>query len=106
MKLKEYFPSFIQSFRLQGRDQAYFFKHKNILNVIVSLTAIESRLDKLHLVLKSIWDNNDIPKRIVLNLHPRFKNKLPHTLSELEGVHFEIHYTELDCPHAKLVPSL
>ncbi|MGB0527355.1 MAG: hypothetical protein ACPGIE_06250 [Flavobacteriaceae bacterium] len=106
MKLKEYFPSFIQSFRLKGRDQAYFFEHKNILNVIVSLTAIESRLDKLHLVLKSIWDNNDIPKRIVLNLHPRFKNKLPPTLSELEGAHFEIHYTELDCPHAKLVPSL
>tara|TARA_B100001093_G_C26858909_1_gene1028853 strand:+ start:1196 stop:2014 length:819 start_codon:yes stop_codon:yes gene_type:complete len=106
MKLKEYFPSFLQSFRLNRPDKGYFFENKNILDVIVSLTAIESRLDNLHLVLKSIWDNPDIPKSIVLNLHLRFENKLPHTLSELQGTHFEIHYTELDCPHAKLIPSL
>ena len=106
MKLKEYFPSFLQSFRLNRRDQGYFFENKNSLDVIVSLTAIESRLNNIHLVLKSIWDNADIPKLIVLNLHPRFKNNLPPTLSELQGPHFEIYYTELDCPHAKLVPSL
>ena len=70
MKVKEYFPSFLQSFRLNRRDQGYFFENKNSLDVIVSLTAIESRLNNIHLVLKSIWDNADIPKLCLLYTSP------------------------------------
>lgn len=79
---------------------------KKVLPVIVSFTSIPSRLPTLHLVIKSVLIQSYRPKKIVLWLNEELKNDIPSSLLKLPSGLFEIRFSELDCPHLKLVESL
>ena len=79
---------------------------KQRLPVVVSLTSIPSRLEKLHYTIRSVMAQTHRPDKIVLWLHSDLKIKLPKQLAMLEGDLFEIRYTELNSSHLKLVHSL
>ncbi len=79
---------------------------KKIVPVIVSLTTIPSRLDVVHFTIKSLLIQEHRAEKVILNLHKSLKNKIPKNLKKLEGEIFEIHYSEIDCPHLKLIETL
>ncbi|MGB5238917.1 MAG: hypothetical protein WBM43_01470 [Flavobacteriaceae bacterium] len=79
---------------------------KETLPIIVSLTSIESRLKSLHLVIRSLLTQSQLPQKIVLWLHQDLKEKLPGSLTKLESDLFEICYTHLRSSHKKLIHSL
>ena len=79
---------------------------KKTLPVIVSMTSIPSRLNSIHLVIKSIFNQTHLPKKIVLWLHHDLKNSLPNNLKAVESTLFEIRYSHLTCSHRKLIHSL
>ncbi|MFI2742437.1 zinc-binding alcohol dehydrogenase [Zhouia sp. PK063] len=81
-------------------------KKSNNLPVIVSLTTIPYRLNKVHITVRCLLSQTKQPEKVVLWLHESLKNQIPNSLKILEGAVFEIKYTVLDCPHVKLVPSL
>lgn len=80
--------------------------NKEVLPVIVSLTSIPSRLGTLHLVIKSILNQDKLPKKIILWLNESLKNELPKNLKKIESDIFEIHYSKLNCSHRKLIHTL
>lgn len=107
MKLKK----FLKSNRLAKRIKRIPIEklHKKSpyeIPVIVSLTSIPSRFDVIPLTVKSILMGDVVPEKIVLWLHSSLKNEIPATLKDTEGRYFEIHFTEGDSPHQKLVNSL
>lgn len=106
MKAKELPGSLYHSARLRLSKPAELLKNKNTISVIVSLTAIESRLNTLDIVIKSLFDQTVLPKKILLWLHVDLKDKVPLRLSELQNTLFEIRYCDLDCPHNKLIFSV
>ncbi|MEX0316136.1 MAG: glycosyl transferase, partial [Allomuricauda sp.] len=79
---------------------------KKSVPVVVSLTSIPSRLKSLHLVIRSLMDQDVSPKKIVLWLNTDLENKLPRALEKLICERFEIRYSELTCSHRKLIHSL
>ena len=79
---------------------------RKILPVIVSLTSIPSRLDSLHLVIRSLLLQTCMPEKITLWLHHDLRSQIPKSLEQLIGERFEIHYVDLTCSHRKLVHSL
>ncbi|WP_430426903.1 zinc-binding alcohol dehydrogenase [Maribacter litoralis] len=79
---------------------------KEEIPVIVSLTSIPSRLQKLHLTIRSVLNQNVRPKKIVLWLHHSLKNEIPNKLASLESDLFSILYSDLTCSHRKLIHSL
>jgi hypothetical protein len=76
------------------------------VEVVISLTSIPSRLSSLHLTIKSLLNQNISFEKVVLWLHQDLKNKLPSALQKLQGQRFEIHFTETNEPHGKLVETL
>lgn len=78
----------------------------NEVPVIVSLTSIPSRLNTLHLVIRSILNQERKPKKILLWLNKSLKNNVPEKISILEGTIFEIKYSDLQCSHRKLIHTL
>ncbi|CAZ97047.1 MULTISPECIES: hypothetical protein [Zobellia] len=74
--------------------------------VIVSLTSIPSRLNTLHLVVKSILNQSMLPEKIVLWLNNDLKNAIPKKLKALIGNRFEIRFSDLTSSHRKLIHSL
>jgi hypothetical protein len=76
------------------------------LPVIVSLTSIPSRLKKVHITIKSVLDQVQKPKKIILWLNEADKNHVPKSLTKLEGDIFNIKYTPLTCSHKKLIHTL
>jgi hypothetical protein len=76
------------------------------LPVIVSLTSIPSRLDIVHLTVRSLLVQSHSAEKIILWLNDSLCNHLPRSLSKLEGNRFEIRYVNLTCPHRKLIHSL
>ncbi|MFS4467376.1 glycosyltransferase family A protein [Maribacter sp. 2210JD10-5] len=74
--------------------------------VIVSLTSIPSRIRTLHLVIRSLLNQDTSPKKIVLWLNENLKPVIPKKLKKLEGDLFEIKYSQLTCSHRKLIHSL
>ena len=74
--------------------------------VIVSLTTIASRLDVVHYTILSILSQDKKPEKIVLWIYKGLKDKIPQQLKNLEGEVFEIAFSEIDCPHLKLVESM
>ncbi|TCS41967.1 glycosyltransferase family 2 protein [Reinekea marinisedimentorum] len=76
------------------------------LDVIVSLTTIPSRLNRVSYTVLSLLSQAKPPKKIFLWLHESLKEALPQSLLALEGPRFEIAFTEMDSSHCKLVPSL
>ncbi len=79
---------------------------KKELPVIISLTSIPSRINTLHLVIKSLFHQTYRPKKIVLWLNDDLKGRIPRRLRKLESSLFEIHYSALTCSHRKLIHSL
>jgi len=104
--LKELPISIYTTLRLSAKPIKRFTDQKKIIPVIVSLTSIPSRLGTLHLVIRSLMDQEVLPKKIVLWLHDDLKNSIPQKLSKLEGELFEIRFSSLTCSHRKLIHSI
>jgi len=107
MKLKEIPSAIYHSLRLQAIS---FHKRQldavNVVPVIVSLTSIPTRLQTLHLVIRSLFDQEVLPKKIVLWLNDDLEKSIPKKLKQLENELFEIRFSKLHCSHRKLVHSL
>jgi hypothetical protein len=74
--------------------------------VAVSLTAIQSRMSRLDLVIRSLLEQDLVPAKIMLWLPESLHGPLPRHLEPLLGGRFEIAYTPLTCPHKKLIHTL
>lgn len=84
-------------------------KSRNIkkeIPVVVSLTTIPSRIENVHLTIRSILAQKSKPEKINLWIHEDLKKLVTPDLKKLEGEIFEICYSKIDCPHLKLVETL
>lgn len=107
MKLKEFFPSLLKMARLKRLDPVQLNQPtERDLPVIVSCTSIPSRFHVLDKTIRSVLNQSQPPKKMLLWLHERHKGTLPKSLISMQGGKFEIRYTHLDSPHCKLVPTL
>lgn len=109
MKLKEYWPSWAmarQLAKLPIDDLLAPIPLQKVVPAVVSLTSIPSRLDTLHLTVRSLMQQTIRPSKIVLWLHEDLKNTLPESLKALQGAHFEVCWSPLTCSHRKLIHSL
>lgn len=79
---------------------------KEKVPVIISLTSIPSRLNTLHLVVRSLLVQDVAAEKIVLWLNTDLKETIPSALKKLISTRFEIRYSELNCSHRKLIHSL
>lgn len=79
---------------------------KNSVPIVVSLTTIASRLDKVHITLRSVMNQSVKPKKIILWINENDLNKIPTTLQKLTGDLLEIRTTPHTSSHKKLIPSL
>jgi len=83
--------------------------HDNSDSVMVSLTTIPSRIDRVHVTIESILRQELRPIRVVLWLTAtHFPNllKLPTPLLRQMRRGLEIYNCDTDWPHQKLLPSL
>ncbi len=107
MKVKEIPVSIYHTLRLLSKNMGALKKnYKKEIPVIVSLTSIPSRLHTLHIVVRSLLDQEVMPKKILLWLNDSLKNDIPPQLSKLLCDRFEIKFSELTCSHRKLIHSL
>lgn len=112
MKLKEIIPSLVEELKLKRLSCEDLLSQKDQVDIIVSLTSIPSRLDKLHIVIRSLLNQQVLPTKIVLWLNYDDKAHIPPDLHKATSVTcngepiFEIHYSHLYCPHRKLVHCL
>ncbi|GMN09459.1 hypothetical protein MTsPCn9_00850 [Croceitalea sp. MTPC9] len=106
MKIKEIPISIFNTLRLSALSKKALVKNGGKSKLIVSLATIPSRLNIVHLTIRSILNQSTLPEKIILWLHKDLKNKVPKKLSVLEGEIFEIHFSELTCSHRKLVNAL
>lgn len=106
MKLKEYPVSFFETIRLSCIPLEKLQEKKNTVPVVVSLTTIASRLNKVHITLRSVMSQSVKPKKIVLWINENDQNKIPNSLQKLSGDLLEIRTTPHTSSHKKLIPSL
>jgi hypothetical protein len=107
MKVKEFLPSLMKMVRLKMLDPKKLNEATaGDLPVIVTCTSIPSRFHVLDITVRSVLNQTTPPKKMVVWLHQRHQNSLPKSLTNMIGDKFEIRFTELDSPHAKLVPAL
>lgn len=107
MKLKEIPLSIYSELRLKLLNtEKLKTAQEEQIPVIVSLTSIPSRLNRIHVTIRSILDQDAQPKKIILWLYEADKKHVPENLIKLSGDIFSICYTKLNCPHIKLVPSI
>lgn len=92
-------------FRLMNAEKLKS-KTGNELPVIVSLTTIPFRLNRVFVTVRSILNQSQKPAKIILWLHESLKDKIPAQLKKLEGEIFSIQFTKLNSSHVKLVPTL
>lgn len=104
--VKELPKSIFHSLYLHFASSTSLIKNKKTLPVIVSLTSIPSRFSTLHLVIKSLFNQSHLPKKIVLWLHEDLKSELPKSIDKLQSSLFEIKYSPLTCSHKKLIHTL
>ncbi len=74
--------------------------------MVVSLTTIPSRIEHVHLTIRSVLAQKAKPEKINLWIHEDLKKLVTKDLKKLEGDIFEICYSKIDCPHLKLVEAL
>lgn len=79
---------------------------KGRLPLIISLTTIPSRVNTLHITIRSLLSQDMLPEKIVLWLNEDFKQNPPPKLAKLEGDIFEIRYSPYTFSHRKLIHSL
>ena len=108
MKIKTFFRSVFSSVRLAciSGDQLGKNASPAMVDVVISLTSIPSRLSALHLTIKSLLNQGVSFEKIVLWLHQDLKDNLPTALQNLQGKRFEIRYCATTEPHRKLVETL
>jgi len=108
MKIKSFFRSLFASARLAciSGDQLGKNASPAMVDVVISLTSIPSRLSALHLTIKSLLDQGVSFEKIVLWLHQDLRNELPKALEKLQGERFEIRYCATTEPHRKLIETL
>lgn len=106
MKLKEYPISFFETLRLLSISHDKLQENKNTIPVVVSLTTIASRLNKVHITLRSVMSQSVKPKKIILWINEHDQNKIPRSLHKLTGDLLEIRTTPHTSSHKKLIPSL
>ena len=107
MKIKELPSSIYHTWRLKSLSLNRLQKaSSDTIPVVISLTSIPSRLDKIHIVIRCLLTQSKCPQKIVLWLHQSLEHEIPSSLNRLVGDVFEIRFSELDCPHLKLVESL
>lgn len=107
MKLKEFPSAIYHRLRLNCLSASKLKTGTTAgIPVIVSLTSIPSRLKTLHLVIRSLLNQEVTPLKIVLWLNNDLEEKLPKKLRLLEGNIFEIRFSAMTCSHRKLVHSL
>ncbi|MEK6154823.1 zinc-binding alcohol dehydrogenase [Flavobacteriaceae bacterium 3-367] len=107
MKIKEIPVSIFHTLKLLSLSATKLrLNEKKEVPVIVSLTSIPSRLGLVHLVIRSLMDQEVRPKKIVLWLNKTLKDSIPKKLGKLEGDLFEIRFSALECSHRKLIHSL
>ncbi len=106
MKVKEIPVSLFNQARLIGQSQKKLEVGKETIPVVVSLASIPSRLDIVHITIRSILDQTVLPEKIILWLHQDLKERIPQKLSKLTGVRFSIQFTSYSSSHRKLVEPL
>lgn len=108
VKLKSFFRSIFATLRLSltADDQLGKNAKPAMVDVIISLTSIPSRLSTLHLTIKSLLNQDVSFEKIVLWLHRDLEKDLPPALRKLQGDRFEIRYGTTTEPHRKLVETL
>ena len=107
MKVKEIPISIFTSSYLALQPTASLVnKDKKYVDVVVSLTSIPSRINSIHLVIRSLLKQTLRPKKIVLWVHKDLEKQLPKRLQKLRSDLFEIKPTEGHSSHRKLVHSL
>ena len=104
MKLKEYPVSVVNCLKLNLAVRANHVVKS--VPCVVSLTSIDSRIKTLHLTIKSLLAQSNLPKKIILWLHNDLENRLPKNLLCLKGDIFQIRFRNQFCSHRKLVFSL
>lgn len=112
MKIKERIKSLFRALLARARlarlpaDQLGKHARPAPVDVIISLTSIPSRLETLHLNIKSLLNQDVSFEKIILWLHQDLEDKLPGALTELRGERFEIRFCATTEPHRKLVETL
>ncbi|WP_422861511.1 glycosyltransferase family A protein [Flagellimonas sp. W118] len=106
MKVKEIPTSLYTQIILSSTSTEKLVKKKERLPIIASVASIPSRLNIVHLTIKSILNQDVLPKKIILWLHKDLEKKIPKKLSLLEGEIFSIKYSETYSSHRKLVETL
>jgi len=107
MKIKELPISLFHTLRLQSLSTKQLLNSKKEqLPVIVSLTTIPSRLDKVSIVIRSILDQSHYPQKILLWLEEGLRDQLPSALEKLQSHRFEIYYCKGTYSHRKLIHTL
>lgn len=106
MKIKEIPISLFYQNYLSLKSIKKLKSYRKQFPVIISLTSIPPRFNILHLTIRSILNQNVLPEKIILWLNENQKDNTPNSLKQLECNFFKIRFSNLDCPHLKLVESL
>lgn len=106
MKLKEYPLAFYHSFKLKSLSLEKLNCNSKRIPIVISLTTIESRLNKVHITLRSIMNQSVKPEKIVIWVTENDRHKIPESLLILTGELLEIKFTSHTSSHKKLTPSL
>jgi len=83
--------------------------HMTVADLMVSLTTIPSRIDRVHVTIESILRQTVRPVRVALWLTAKQfpdLDKLPLSLQRQRKRGLEIYQCDTDWPHQKLLPSL
>lgn len=107
MKLKEIPVSLFHSLKLKSLSAEKLKSRDGLgLPVVVSLTSIPTRLDSLHITIRSVLNQKKKPEKVILWLNEELKGKIPESLNQFVGEIFEIRFTHLHCSHKKLIHTL
>lgn len=91
------------------RKSQFMKKEDNNNKIIVSLTSIPSRIDKIHYVIKSLLLQSLRPEKIILWLSEddfKDRNNLPKSLNELLNTNVEVKWCENIKPHKKYLYTM
>lgn len=79
---------------------------KSDIEVVISLTTIQYRLPRLHLVVRSLLHQTVRFKKIILWVNEGLKSDIPTSLNSLQSDRFEIRFSEGHSSHRKLIETL
>ncbi len=107
MKVKEIPLSLFRSLWLRSLSPSQLLAEgKKEVPVVISLTTIDSRLNAVDLVIRSLMEQTVRPKKILLWINEASLPHIPKKLAYLQGALFEIRTTPLFSSHKKLIHSM